>query len=178
MHGWFSISLPKVHGRIMDSSVWTHLFGTCKSVSSHFRFTTQIEWLNLLLLDFHNWWILLTITIMQEKQQNNAFEIERQIKRALRSERQSCRALWNILYLFPCYFYWIIALWGWYTPIVAESQVGWLFEGLAWFCEWCRGAARSDLAIRVSTGPRFLAEFFWNLGDFSMGFAKFLPNTG
>ena len=30
--------------------------------------------LNLLLLDFHSWGILLTIAIMQEKQQNNLFE--------------------------------------------------------------------------------------------------------
>ena len=63
----------------------------------------------------------------------------------------------------PYYFYGIMALWDWYTPIVAESQVGWLFEGLAWVREWRRGAARSDLAISLHR-TQILAEFFRNVG--------------
>ena len=77
MHEQFRIGLPKMHGRNRIGLPEVH-WRFCKDPPKWYMVlygTTSNVPLNILPLDFHSLGILLTIVIMQEKQQNTLFEV-------------------------------------------------------------------------------------------------------
>ena len=78
----------------------------------------------------------------------------------------------------PYYFYEILAVRDGFKPICSRVRSAAGPRAARESSSRAAGLLAAILPIRASTALRFLAEFFRILGDFSMGFAEFLPNSG
>ena len=78
----------------------------------------------------------------------------------------------------PYYFYEILAVRDRFKPICSRVRSAAGPRAARESSSRAAGLLAAILPIRASTALRFLAEFFWILGDFIMGFAEFLPNSG